>query len=131
MATFVLLFMLGILFGAGITRGIDKLAEKSFGGKDTLERSLKELEVAFKQLDQKYLDLYVEVEQMRTILKNNGFEKDVDIPSILHTLSEMIETLRSNQDFDRKTQAKAIGSLVDDMNRVKKYVTRIASGNEY
>jgi len=131
MTLFVLLFMLGILFGAGITRGIDKLAEKSFGGKDTLERSLKELEVAFKQLDQKYLDLYVEVEQMRTILKNNGFEKDVDIPSILHTLSEIIETLRSNQDFDRKTQAKAIGSLVDDMNRVKKYVTRIASGNEY
>jgi hypothetical protein len=131
MTLFVLLFMLGILFGAGITRGIDKLAEKSFGGKDTLERSLKELEVAFKQLDQKYLDLYVEVEQMRTILKNNGFEKDVDIPSILRTLSEMIETLRSNQDFDRKTQAKAIGSLVDDMNRVKKYVTRIASGNEY
>ena len=131
MATFVLLFMLGILFGVGITRGIDRLAEKSLGGKDTLERSLKELEVAFKQLDQKYLDLYVEVEQMRTILKNNGFEKDVDIPSILHTLSEIIETLRSNQDFDRKTQAKAIGSLVDDMNRVKKYVTRIASGNEY
>ena len=131
MATFVLLFMLGILFGAGITRGIDKLAEKSFGGKDTLERSLKELEVAFKQLDQKYLDLYVEVEQMRNILKNNGFEKDVDIPSILRTLSEMIETLRSNQDFDRRTQTKAIDSLVDDMNRVKKYVTRIASGNEY
>ena len=131
MATFVLLFMLGILFGAGITRGIDKLAEKSFGGKDTLERALKELEIGFKQLDQKYLDLYVEVEQMRTILKNNGFEKDVDIPSILRTLSEMIETLRSNQDFDRKTQAKAIGSLVDDMNRVKKYVTRIASGKDY
>ncbi len=131
MTLFVLLFMLGILFGAGITRGIDKLAEKSFGGKDTLERSLKELEVAFKQLDQKYLDLYVEVEQMRTILKNNGFEKDVDIPSILRTLSEMIETLRSNQDFDRRTQAKVISSLVDDMNRVKKYVTRITSGNEY
>jgi hypothetical protein len=131
MATLALLFMLGILFGAGITRGIDKLAEKSFGGKDTLERALKELEIGFKQLDQKYLDLYVEVEQMRTILKNNGFEKDVDIPSILRTLSEIIETLRSNQDFDRRTQTKAIGSLVDDMNRVKKYVTRIASGNEY
>jgi hypothetical protein len=131
MAIFALLFMLGILFGAGITRGIDKLTEKSFGGKDILERSLKELEVAFKQLDQKYLDLYVEVEQMRTILKNNGFEKDVDIPSILRTLSEMIETVKSNQDFDRRTQTKVISSLVDDMNRVKKYVTRIASGNEY
>ena len=131
MALFVLLFMLGILFGIGVILGINKLAEKRLGGKDILERSLKELEVAFKQLDQKYLDLYVEVEQMRTILKNNGFEKDVDIPSILRTLSEMVETLRSNQDFDRKTQAKAIGSLVDDMNRVKKYVTRIASGNEY
>ena len=73
MVTLVLLFMLGILFGAGITRGIDKLAEKSFDGKDFFERSLKELEITFKQLDQKYLDLYVEVEQMRTILKNNGF----------------------------------------------------------
>jgi hypothetical protein len=131
MATLVLVFTLGILLGIGVTLGINKLTEKSFGGKDTLERSLKELEVGFKQLDQKYLDLYVEVEQMRTILKNNGFEKDVDIPSILRTLSEIIETLRSNQDFDRKTQAKAIGSLVDDMNRIKKYVTRIASGNEY
>jgi hypothetical protein len=68
---------------------------------------------------------------MRTILKNNGFEKDVDIPSTLRTLSEKIETLRSNQDFDRKTQAKAIGSLADDVNRVKKYITRITSGNEY
>ena len=131
MALFVLLFILGILSGVGITRGVDKLAEKSFGRKDILERSLKELEVAFKQLDQKYLDLYMEVEQMRNILKNNGFEKDVDIPSTLRTLSEKIEIVKSNQDFDRKTQAKAIGSLVDDMNRVKKYVTRIASGNEY
>ena len=86
MTLFVLLFMLGILFGAGITRGIDKLAEKSFGGKDTLERSLKELEIGFKQLDQKYLDLYVEVEQMRTILKNNGFEKHVFVkPYVFHT----------------------------------------------
>jgi hypothetical protein len=131
MALLILLFTLGILFGVGVTLGINKLAEKSFGGKDRLEQSLKELEVGFKHLNQKYIDLYLEVEQMRTILKNNGFEKDVDIPSILRTLSEMIETLRSNQDFDRKTQAKAIGSLVDDMNRVKKYVTRIASGNEY
>jgi len=131
MAIFVLLFTLGILFGIGVTLGINKLAEKSFGGKDTLERSLKELEVAFKQLDQKHLDLYVEIDQMRNILKINGFEKDVDISSTLRILSEKIETVRLNQDFDRKTQAKAIGSFIDDVNRVKKYVTRIASGNEY
>jgi hypothetical protein len=131
MATFVLLFMLGILFGAGITRGIDKLAEKSFNGKDILERSLKELEVAFKQLDQKYLDLYVEVEQMRTILKNNGFEKDVDIPSILRTLSEMIETLRLNHEFDKKSNNETIGALSQDVLMVRKFVTRIAANNEY
>jgi len=131
MASFVVLFTLGILFGIGVTLGINKLAEKSFGGKDTLERSLKELEVAFKQLDQKHLDLYVEIDQMRNILKINGFEKDVDISSTLRILSEKIETVRLNQDFDRKTQAKAIGSFIDDVNRVKKYVTRIASGNEY
>ncbi len=132
MATLVLVFTLGVSFGMLAVLGIVKAAEKGFNsGQDILERSLKELEVGFKQLDQKYLDLYVEVEQMRTILKNNGFEKDVDIPSTLRTLSEKVEIVKSNQDFDRKTQAKAIGSLADDMNRVKKYVTRIASGNEY
>jgi len=131
MTLFVLLFMLGILFGAGITRGIDKLAEKSFGGKDFFERSLKELEIAFKQLDQKYLDLYVEVEQMRTILKNNGFEKDVDIPSILRTLNEKVETVRLNYEFDKKSNNETVSSLSQDVMMVKKYVTRIASGNEY
>ena len=132
MATLVLVFTLGVSFGMLAVLGIVKAAEKGFNsGQDILERSLKELEVGFKQLDQKYLDLYVEVEQMRTILKNNGFEKDVDIPSTLRTLSEKVEIVKSNQDFDRKTQAKAIGSLADDVNRVKKYVTRIASGNEY
>jgi hypothetical protein len=131
MATFVLLFMLGILFGAGITRGIDKLAEKSFGGKDTLERALKELEVAFKQLDQKYLDLYVEVEQMRTILKNNGFEKDVDIPSILRTLNEKIETIRLNYEFDKKYSTEAIETLSQDMLMARKFIMRVVSGKDY
>jgi hypothetical protein len=131
MTTFVLLFMLGILFGAGITRGIDKLAEKSFGGEDTLERSLKELEVAFKQLDQKYLDLYVEVEQMRTILKNNGFEKDVDIPSILRTLNEKIETLKLNYEFDKKYSIEAIETLSQDMLMARKFITRVVSGKDY
>jgi hypothetical protein len=131
MALFVLLFMLGVSFGMLAVLGIAKVAKKSFGGGDTLERSLKELEVAFKQLDQKYLDLYVEVEQMRTILKNNGFEKDVDIPSILRTLSEMIETLRLNYEFDKKSNNETISGLVQDVIMVKKYVTRIAASNEY
>ena len=131
MAIFALLFMLGILFGAGITRGIDKLAEKSFGGKDTLERSLKELEVAFKQLDQKYLDLYVEVEQMRTILKNNGFEKDVDIPSTLRTLNEKIETVRLNYEFDKKYSTEAIETLSQDMLMARKFIMRVVSGKDY
>jgi hypothetical protein len=131
MAIFVLLFTLGILLGIGVTLGINKLTEKSFGGKDILERSLKELEANFKQLDQKYLDLYVEVEQMRTILKNNGFEKDVDIPSTLRTLSEKIETVRLNYEFDKKSNNETISGLVQDVIMVKKYVTRIAAGNEY
>jgi hypothetical protein len=131
MATLVLVFTLGVSFGVLAVLGIVKAAEKSFGGGDTLERSLKELEIGFKHLDQKYIDLYMEVEQMRNILKINGFEKDVDIPSTLRILSEKIEIVKSNQDFDRKTQAKFVSSLIDDITRVKKYVTRIASGNEY
>ena len=131
MELFVLLFMLGVSFGMLAVLGIAKVAKKSFDGGDTLERSLKELEVAFKQLDQKYLDLYVEVEQMRTILKNNGFEKDVDIPSTLRTLSEKVETVRLNYEFDRKSNNETVSSLVQDVIMVKKYVTRIAAGNEY
>ena len=131
MALFVLLFTLGILLGIGVTLGINKLTEKSFEEKDNLERSLKELEVGFKQLDQKYLDLYVEIEQMRTILKNNGFEKDVDIPSILRTLNEKVETVRLNYEFDKKSNNETVSGLVQDVMMVKKYVTRIAAGNEY
>ena len=131
MELFVLLFMLGFSFGMLAVLGIAKAAKKSFGGGDTLERSLKELEASFKQLDQKYLDLYVEVEQMRTILKNNGFEKDVDIPSTLRTLSEKIETVRLNYEFDKKSNNETISGLVQDVIMVKKYVTRIAAGNEY
>ena len=112
--------------------GIVKAAEKGFNReKDSLERSLKELEVSFKQLDQKYLDLYVEIEQMRNILKNNGFEKDVDIPSTLRTLSEKIETIRLNYEFDKKSNNETVSGLAQDVMMVKKYVTRIASGNEY
>jgi len=131
MALFALLFTLGILSGVGITLGINKLAEKSFGRKDTLERSLKELEVGFKQLDQKHLDLYVEIDQMRNILKNNGFEKDVDIPSILRTLNEKVETIRLNYEFNKKSSNETIDALSQDVLMVKKFVTRVASGNEY
>jgi glycine cleavage system pyridoxal-binding protein P len=131
MAIFVLLFTLGILFGVGVTLGINRLAEKNFGEKDSLEKSLKELEVGFRQLDQKYLDLYVEVEQMRTILKNNGFEKEVDIPSTLRTLNEKVETIRLNYEFDKKSNNETVSGLVQDVIMVKKYVTRIAAGNEY
>jgi hypothetical protein len=131
MATLVLVFTLGVSFGILAVLGINKAAKKSFGGGDTLERSLKELEVGFKQLDQKYLDLYVEIEQMRTILKNNGFEKDVDIPSILRTLNEKVETVRLNYEFDKKSNNETVSGLVQDVMMVKKYVTRIASGNEY
>jgi hypothetical protein len=131
MAILVLLFTLGILFGVGVTLGINRLAEKNFGEKDSLEKSLKELEVGFRQLDQKYLDLYVEVEQMRTILKNNGFEKDVDIPSTLRTLNEKIETIRLNYEFDKKYSAKAIETLSQDMLMARKFITRVVSGKDY
>jgi hypothetical protein len=131
MALFVLLFMLGVSFGMLTVLGIAKAAKKSFGEKDSLERSLKELEIGFKHLDQKYIDLHMEVEQMRNILKINGFEKDVDIPSTLRTLSEKIETVRLNYEFDKKSNNETVSGLVQDVIMVKKYVTRIAAGNEY
>ena len=129
------LFALGIVIGGLVTLGICVFelwkSRKSALKDDSYERTLKELEISFKQLDQKYLDLYMEVEQMRNILKNNGFEKDVDIPSTLRTLNEKVETVRLNYEFDKKSNNETIRGLVQDVMMVKKYVTRIASGNEY
>jgi hypothetical protein len=129
------LFALGVVIGGIVTLGICVFelwkSKKSDFKDDSYERTLKELEVSFKQLDQKYLDLYVEVEQMRTILKNNGFEKDVDIPSTLRTLNEKIETLRLNYEFDKKYSIEAIETLSQDMLMARKFITRVVSGKDY
>ena len=125
---FIGLFAIGMLV---ILLSANKIVERKSGEKDRIERSLKELEVGFKQLDQKYLDLYVEVDQMRNILKINGFEKDVDIPSTLRTLHGKIETVRLNYEFDKKANNEIIKALSQDVLMARKFVTRVASGNEY
>ena len=125
---FIGLFAIGMLV---ILLSTNKIVERKSREKDRIERSLKELEVGLKQLDQKYLDLYVEVDQMRNILKINGFEKDVDIPSTLRTLYEKIETIRLNYEFDKKSNNEIIGALSQDVLMARKFVTRVASGNEY
>ena len=125
---FIGLFAIGMLV---ILLSTNKIVERKSREKDRIERSLKELEVGFKQLDQKYLDLYVEVDQMRNILKINGFEKDVDIPSTLRTLHEKIETIRLNYEFDKKSSNEIIGALSQDVLMVKKFVASLASGKEY
>ena len=129
------LFALGVVIGGIVTLGICVFelwrSRKIIFKDDEYERTLKELEVGFKQLDQKYLDLYVEVDQMRNILKNNGFEKDVDIPTTLRTLSEKIETIRLNYEFNKKSNNETIDALSQDVLMVRKFVTRVASGNEY
>ena len=125
---FIGLFAIGMLV---ILLSTNKIVERKSREKDRIERSLKELEVGLKQLDQKYLDLYVEVDQMRNILKINGFEKDVDIPSTLRTLHEKIETIRLNYEFDKKSSNEIIGALSQDVLMVKKFVASLASGKEY
>ena len=123
----VLLFALGTVLGMFITLGTELTRKRN---KDGFEKSILELQVTLKQLDQKYLDLYVEVEQMRTILKNNGFEKDVDMPSTLRILDEKIETIRLNYEYDKKTQTSAMGWVTEDLAKIKRYMSRIV-GNEY
>jgi hypothetical protein len=129
------LFALGVVIGGLVTLGICVFglwkSRKSAFKDDEYERTLIEYHALIKDLDSKYLDLYVEIEQMRTILKNNGFEKEVDIPSTLRTLNEKIETIRLNYEFDKKSNNETISGLVQDVIMVKKYVTRIAAGNEY
>ncbi len=111
MAILVLLFTLGILFGVGITLGINRLAEKNFGEKDSLEKSLKELEVGFRQLDQKYLDLYVEVEQMRSNLAKNSFN---GLPKVKDRLDALIEEYKLDKRYNKENfqqLSNSIGSI--------------------
>jgi predicted RNase H-like nuclease (RuvC/YqgF family) len=111
MALFALLFMLGILSGVGITRGVDKLAEKSFGEEDRLEKSLKELEIGFKYLDQKYIDLHMEVEQMRSNLAKNSFN---GLPKVKDKLDELLEEYKLDKRYNKENfqqLTNSIGSL--------------------
>jgi len=111
MVIFVLLFTLGILFGIATTLGINKLTEKSFKEKDSLERSLKELEASFKQLDQKYLDLYVEIEQMRSNLAKNSFN---GLPKVKDRLDALIEEYKLDKRYNKENfqqLSNSIGSL--------------------
>jgi predicted nucleic acid-binding Zn-ribbon protein len=111
MATLVLLFTLGILFGIATTLGINKLTEKSFEEKDSLERSLKELEVGFKQLDQKYLDLHVEINQMRSNLAKNSFN---GLPKVKDRLDALIEEYKLDKRYNKENfqqLTNSIGSL--------------------
>lgn len=111
MAIFVLLFTLGILLGVGVTLGINRLAEKNFEEKDSLERSLKELEVGFKQLDQKYLDLYVEIEQMRSNLAKNSFN---GLPKVKDRLDALIEEYKLDKRYNKENfqqLSNSIGSI--------------------
>jgi predicted nucleic acid-binding Zn-ribbon protein len=123
MALFALLFMLGILSGVGITRGVDKLAEKSFGEKDSLERSLKELEIGFKHLDQKYIDLHMEVEQMRSNLAKNSFN---GLPKVKDRLDTLLEEYKLDKRYNKENFQQLtnnIGSLKERLynNEGKNY----------
>jgi biopolymer transport protein ExbB/TolQ len=111
MATLVLVFTLGVSFGVLAVLGIVKAVEKSFGGGDTLERSLKELEASFKQLDQKYLDLHMEVEQMRSNLAKNSFN---GLPKVKDRLDALLEEYKLDKRYNKENfqqLTNSIGSL--------------------
>jgi predicted nucleic acid-binding Zn-ribbon protein len=112
MELFVLLFMLGFSFGMLAVLGIAKAAEKSFSGKDTLERSLKELEVGFKQLDQKYLDLYSQLDQMRGNLAKNSFN---GLPKVKDRLDALIEEYK----LDKRYNKENFQQLTNNMNSLR------------
>jgi len=111
MATLVLVFTLGVSFGVLAVLGIVKAAEKSFGEKDSLERSLKELEIGFKHLDQKYIDLHMEVEQMRSNLAKNSFN---GLPKVKDRLDALLEEYKLDKRYNKENfqqLANSIGSI--------------------
>lgn len=99
------LFALGILIGGLVILGASKLFrfKKSVSKEDTYLKTLKEFQSGFNDLELKYEDLTLQMEQMRDILKSHSYNDLLKAKDKLDTLVEEFRLeKRSNREISNR-----------------------------
>jgi len=104
------LFALGMLIGGLIILGISKLFRfrKSTSKNDMYERTLKEWQANFKELESKQTDLNLQLEQIRDILKNSSFN---DLLKAKDRLDTLVEEFKLEKQSNREISNRMFSDL--------------------
>ena len=103
-------FVLGILIGGLIHLGTTKLFrfKKSTSKDDVYERTLKEWQANFEELESKQTDLNLQLEQIRDILKNSSFN---DLLKAKDRLDTLVEEFKLEKQSNREISNRMFSDL--------------------
>ena len=103
-------FVLGILIGGLIHFGTTKLFrfKKSTSKDDVYERTLKEWQANFEDLESKQTDLNLQLEQIRDILKNSSFN---DLLKAKDRLDTLVEEFKLEKQSNKETSNRMFNDL--------------------
>ena len=103
-------FVLGILIGGLIHLITTKLfrLKKSTFKDDVYERTLKEWQANFEDLESKQTDLNLQLEQIRDILKNSSFN---DLLKAKDRLDTLVEEFKLEKQSNRETSNRMFSDL--------------------
>ena len=103
-------FVLGILIGGLIHLGTTKLFrfKKSTSKDDVYERTLKEWQANFEELESKQTDLNLQLEQIRDILKNSSFN---DLLKAKDRLDMLVEEFKLEKQSNREISNRMFSDL--------------------
>lgn len=104
------LFALGVLIGGLVILGTSKLFrfKKSISKEDTYERTLKEWQANFEELESKQVDLALQLEQIRDILKNSSFN---DLLKAKDRLDTLVEEFKLEKQSNKETSNRMFSDL--------------------
>lgn len=104
------LFALGVLIGGLVILGTSKLFrfKKSISKEDTYERTLKEWQANFEELESKQKDLALQLEQIRDILKNSSFN---DLLKAKDRLDTLVEEFKLEKQSNKETSNRMFSDL--------------------
>ena len=104
------LFALGVLIGGLVILGTSKLFrfKKSISKEDMYERILKEWQANFEELESKQVDLALQLEQIRDILKNSSFN---DLLKAKDRLDTLVEEFKLEKQSNKETSNRMFSDL--------------------
>ena len=106
------LFALGIVIGGLVNLGIFVFelwkSRKSDFKDDNYERTLIEYHALIKDLDSKYLDLYSQLDQMRSNLAKNSFN---GLPKVKDRLDALIEEYKLDKRYNKENFQQLTNSI--------------------